>query len=303
MQLLKGYFINLEESKHRRKRIESHLKSLNLDQQYERFPAARGTKSESQQLNLSSGEVGLWKSWLTLLETELKNEDEYLLLHILEDDARLSTQFASTVKEIANYSRNLDMLATDMYVNPSIYKALCEQHDNLKNQKKFAIFHDLYTGCTSSIIITKEKIEKVYNCLEGMFNSGEKLLPIDNFLRLAQKENKIDIARIAPFTTTIEREDIHCSTIQITKNKDKSADLTAALCTILRQELSVEPTPEAVEDILKTMQELATAKSHKHDSDRLKRRTIESLLEVAEREKILRYYYKPSLIGQPDNPQ
>ena len=70
------------------------------------------------------------------------------MLHILEDDARLSAQFISTVKQIADYSQNFDILATDMYVNPSVYRALIDQHEKAERPEKIRnitqFIHRLY---------------------------------------------------------------------------------------------------------------------------------------------------------------
>lgn len=303
MKILKGYYINLDESRKRRKSIEDHLRSLNLANHYRRFPASKGSETEAKGKNLSRGEVGLWKSWLSLLANELKSDEEYSLLHILEDDARLTIDFSNTIREVVAYSHNFDMLATDMYVNPSIYNALVKQHNQLKNQNKFAIHHGLYTGCTSSIVIAKGKIQKVYSQLKEAFTSNQYILPIDNYLRLAHKENKIEIARMAPFTTTIEKDDVLKSTIQSLDKQEKAVVLTTTLCTLLRKELSVDESRESACEILKVIQKLAITNRNDLQPGEVDKVIIQRLLEIASRENLLRYSYKSNLIGQPDNPQ
>ena len=153
------------------------------------------------------------------------------------------------------------------------------------------------------MIIPKDKIEKVYELLANKFNEEENLLPLDNYLRLAEKENKINIARMAPFTTTVELTDIHESTIQVSENQDKRIELTTTLCTILRQELFINSRPNAAGEILKILEEIAESCAYEISPLYIKRKATELLLKLAADERLLKYKYKPNLVGQHDNPQ
>ena len=98
-----------------------------------------------------------------------------------------------------------DMLATDMYVNPSIYKSWIESHRKLFREKKIGIIKGIYTGCTSSIVMPMHSCDKILEVLKREWISGKNLIPIDNmFVRLSQNK-EIKIARSAPFVTSVRR--------------------------------------------------------------------------------------------------
>ena len=130
MKKYKGIYINLRESKERDNAFKKQLKVLNISNIYERFEAIKGDEEKARLRNLNSGEFGLWKSWISILKNETINRDTYQFLHIAEDDAKLSWEFVQLMNTIQDQD-NWDLLATDMYVNRSIFKAWSEQHMKL----------------------------------------------------------------------------------------------------------------------------------------------------------------------------
>ena len=66
----RGRFINLNDSKARRYEIEENLQKLNIINRYSRFEAIKGDPAEAKARNITTGELGLWQSWLNLLNEE-----------------------------------------------------------------------------------------------------------------------------------------------------------------------------------------------------------------------------------------
>ena len=135
---------------------------------YQRFNAIKGdkTKETITKKNLSDGEIGIWKSWIKILETESRNKHKnYRYLHIIEDDAVISKEFYQIIERIASNNFPFDILITDMYVNPPLYKELSGEYRKLIKLGKYAITTDLYSGCIASVIIPTEKINYILNSI------------------------------------------------------------------------------------------------------------------------------------------
>ena len=85
--------------------------------------------------------------------------------------------------------------------------------------------------------------------------------------------------------------------------KEEAVVLTTTVCTLLRQELSVNENHESACEILRIIQKLAITNQNDLQPGEVDKMIIRKLLEIASKENLLRYSYKPNLIGQPDNPQ
>lgn len=301
---LRGRFINLRESTDRRKEIEDQLDELNVSQYYERFEAIRGEKYEAERRGLNSGELGLWKSWLKILEEEENLcQQDYVYLHIIEDDCILNEKLYSLLQNNRGINRKFDAIATDMYVNPSVYEVLKERCILNRSNSVTQIVR-LYTGCTSSVLIHSSKIKKVYSTLAEVFANTKILLPIDNYFRKSDKDDRLCIGVTLPFLSSIRQERIVESTIQGTGKENSGITLTQELCSILRKELSISP--NEANDIKKLIEVYAELVRHK-EGEGIGRTnndiTIEAILKGAEQKKILEYKYRKGLKGEANNPQ
>ena len=133
MANIRGFYVNLDHCEERRQRLERNLKRLEIAQRYERFPAISGDEQNAKVRGMNAGEFGIWQTWLELLRnvsTTATSDWDYL--HVLEDDAEISSQFIDFCDQLSGSEPVFHLLVTDMYVNPSIYRALAEQHDQMK---------------------------------------------------------------------------------------------------------------------------------------------------------------------------
>ena len=142
MSHLQGRYINLSTSTDRRRKTEESLKSLGIHDYYSRYEAIQGNNDDAKRIGLSAGELGLWLSWLDLLQEEIKNENNYEYLHIIEDDVIISQAFAKLIRNHIQINTNFDILMTDMYVNPSIYLGIKEEYKSKAKQGTIEIKKD-----------------------------------------------------------------------------------------------------------------------------------------------------------------
>ena len=75
-----------------------------------------------------------------------------------------------------------DIIFTDMYVNPSIYLAFGDEYRKNLASGRIQIISNIYTGCLSSCLIHKNKIQKIYNLLNEHYAKSTSLKPLDNTL-------------------------------------------------------------------------------------------------------------------------
>ena len=121
---VKGIYINLRQSKARRERIEKNLRELNINDNYSRFEAIDGSTIQTGRKNLNNGELGLWMSWMKLLNEAGKMKNEYEYFHFIEDDALLTKEFIAMLSSLGNTRAEHDIIVTDMYTNPDIFLKL-----------------------------------------------------------------------------------------------------------------------------------------------------------------------------------
>ena len=301
MKKFKGIYINLAECTERRRQFKEQLETLGISEYYARFEAIKGDKHEAKCRGISAGEIGLWKSWIKILEDQRKKKTDYYFIHIAEDDALLSKTFVELIGKL-EVEPDWDMLATDMYVNPSIYNSWIESHRKLFRDKKIGIIKGIYTGCTSSIVIPIHSCEKILEVLKREWMSGKNLIPIDNmFVRLSQNK-ELKIARSAPFVTSVREESIKDSTIQSQINANQAIVSTQQICFHLRRQLSIFNTGNDVIQVASELMKLAdiSGEDMKHN---IEDRLIADLIEILDMNKLARYKQRKNLIGEPLNKQ
>ena len=258
MAIVRGRYISLAESAERRSRLEQHLQELGVTERYSWFPAIRGDAKTAATRSLKAGELGLWHSWLQLLQEELnQSEQNYDWLHIVEDDAELSRPFLVFCEHLKPDIPTFDLLFTDMYVNPSIHRSLAHSHRDLNVRGAIKVKTDLYTGCTASVMLHRQRIPAVLRCLQDCVEAGDSLIPLDNQLRRFFHQRQLSFVRTAPFITSVLDASIESSTIQKPGKCHRSVVLTQQVCTNLRRQLSVLKNSDSNHKLIHLMHELS----------------------------------------------
>ena len=297
MAIVRGRYISLGESAERRSRLEQHLQELGVAERYSWFPAIRGDAKAAATRSLRAGEVGLWHSWLQLLQEELKQpEQNYDWLHIVEDDAELSRPFLVFCERLKPDIPRFDLLFTDMYVNPSIHRSLAHSHRDLNVRGTIRVKTDLYTGCTASVMLHRKRIPAVLRCLKNCVKAGDSLIPLDNQLRRLFHQRQLSFVRTAPFITGVLDASIAASTIQQSDKSHRSVVLTQQICTNLRRQLSVLNSSNATHGLIKLMQELNRDRRYAQPSA-LETDISLKLMQLAESQDLFRYGLQPRLMG------
>lgn len=293
----RGYYINLSRDKLRKEKLLKHLKQLGQDKNYKRLDAQLGDDAEKERRGLKKGEHGIWRSWINLLD-DIAKESTDELIHVMEDDAILSTELYNFIGRLSAKKIRADIICTDMYVNPSVYKTLsplCPKHGS---NEITAI--EVYTGCLSSCILTEDGARKLREYVKDEFKNGDSLIPIDNYIRRLQSEKKIKIITILPFLTTVNIESITESSIQERENLDKTVNETQIFCTYLRRQLSIH---HSHEDIHFALESLIRIIKYRGLSTLENERFLISLTEYLFEHDILVYAKDRRLEGEKENPQ
>ncbi|MAH57971.1 MAG: hypothetical protein CMN91_05985, partial [Synechococcus sp. ARS1019] len=284
MAVIRGRYISLAESLERRSRLEQHLQELGVQERYSWFPAVHGDTETAAARGLRPGEWGLWQSWLQLLKEELTHtQSSYDWLHIVEDDAELSGHFLAFCDHLREGQPTFDLLFTDMYVNPSIHRSFAEEHQRLETLGQIQLKTDLYTGCTSSVLIHRQRIPLVLSRLQECLSGSRSLLPLDNQLLRLFHDKQLNFARTAPFITGVQRNSISESTIQQRNQDHRSVVVTQQICANLRRQLSVLETSNPTNELIHLMHTLAKDYSQPSQEDLTRRISLE-LMHLAEQQ-------------------
>ena len=302
--MIKGYYINLEESETRKRILLNNLEEQGIKQNYQRFNAIKGDPEESSQLNLRAGELGLWKSWMELLRQETHNaQDNYHYLHIIEDDVVMDKTTAKGLKAIEIHDEDFDILFTDMYVNPNIHMQLSKYCKRLSRKGQVRIESNIYTGCTSSVIIKKEKIQKIYQILEEYMDKRGDKIPLDNYIRRLTNSKKIAVRCMIPFITSVRLDQIQNSTIQETELNHKAISISQELCGLMRRDLSyIENPSDMYSQMGKCIHELERILSKKQPGKR-SIDMVDVISKYCMDNELLRYKYEPRLLEEEMNAQ
>ena len=296
---MRGLFINLDEAVERREQIIGHLRELGLEQTYQRFSARRGDPSEAGARNLNTGELGLWKSWLELLEEQVgaAEANEFDYLHILEDDAELSSLLPVFLQGLGPERNDFDLLFTEMYASPAYWMKMTKEVELIRKSNKIVLHRKDYNGCTSSILVPKKRVTFIQEILSKCFQRTTELLPLDNYLRSLYCNQKISIACTLPYLSAVRVDKIRNSTIK--NDQSHLMKLTQELNALLRRHLSVLKDDKTGTSVNEAILRLITA----HQSDHFSEKLIKAGLGIVIDDQLCRYKLDPRLKGQPNNPQ
>ena len=131
-----------------------------------------------------------------------------------------------------------------MHVNPLVHMATYESCLKLKKNREIRIQKNLYTGCTSSVIIKKENANKILKLLKNYMSTCGPKIPLDNYLYRLMYEKKLKVCGTLPFVTSIRLELIQRSTIQESNKKLSGVRLSQKFCSLLRRDLSYIDNPK-----------------------------------------------------------
>lgn len=306
MPKVKGIYISLEECHERRTRLETHLSELNIRKNYSYYKAIKGEECEGKIRGLKKGEIGIWKSWIDILRNEVRDTTKvYEYLHVIEDDAILSNELLAFLEKLPTENVGFDILYTDMYVNPIVYKQLSPEHKELRAKKHIKVIKGVYTGCMSSCLIHRSRIDKILNELEKYINNEKFLIPIDNYIRRLMLAQVLKICYTAPFLTCVDKRSIANSTIQVREYSKNSVTLSQEFCYYLRKNLGINEIEE--EEILESCKLLLDITKNLVEcvDDKIDQTTeiIDYLVTYCLEKKVLRYKLEPRLKNEPMNEQ
>lgn len=218
-----GFYINLDRSLKRREEIVTQLRQLELLSQYSRFPAADGNVLNLKDSPLRAGEIGCFTSHYLLLEKNLNQTNH---LHVIEDDVILSRATNPVLQELLNSGSldAFDIIFTDTCLPFDLsiikgYKSLFDssterdESGRIVSIGKYTLINlkELYVAATSSFLVHKNSIAKLYNLLREGMEIGPRT-PIDLFIRDKIREGLISAACIFPFVTSIQIDHLISST-------------------------------------------------------------------------------------------
>jgi GR25 family glycosyltransferase involved in LPS biosynthesis len=241
-----GFYINLDRSPQRREDIVAQLEQLQLLSQYTRFSGADGNVLNCNS-SLRIGEIGCFTSHYLLLE---KNLTETHHLHVMEDDVILSHATNPTLRMLLDSEAfdNFDIIFTDTLLpfdSLAIrkYKTLFDnsveknESGKITSIKEYTVIdlRECFFACTSSLVIHRNAIVKLYNLLHQEIKVGPRY-PIDLFIREKVYAGEIRAGCIFPFIASIRLENMFDSTIR----DPKKGELSGLAMTLLRHSFFVE---------------------------------------------------------------
>lgn len=200
--MFKGYYINLKHSKDRNNSIKKQLKKLRLEHKYKRIEAINGDKVYNQYITkLDKGSLGCWLSHEKILSSNYNSTEH---LHILEDDALLSSAFIPAFESLQS-KVNWDIIFTDVYfsmMTPSNFCKINEKQKLFKEKKQISLLnlYGIPFNGTTSYFINKNSIEKFDKLMGRDYSSTFKH---DSKINYLIQTKKLNAYTMMPFTTSI----------------------------------------------------------------------------------------------------
>jgi GR25 family glycosyltransferase involved in LPS biosynthesis len=253
-----GRYISLDRSTLRRGRLEQQLRELGIAHAYSRFPAIDGARMREAPGSVSPREYGCFASHAQLLREACSVPTH---LHVLEDDALLSPEFAPAVAEVIGQGvlDEFDLLFTDLFVSWDPLQIASLERVRLRNTRMdprsgqesltgVTVFdlHHKSLACTSSYLVARRSIERVAGLLEGALATGPAR-PVDLVMRQLVDTGVLKAACVVPFVTSVALDVAAGSTVH---GDLVGAELSRLACTILRHTFFVRPDWSAIEKVL-----------------------------------------------------
>jgi GR25 family glycosyltransferase involved in LPS biosynthesis len=205
-----GYFINLDRSRDRRRRVESELAKVGLAKKYKRFAAIDGHTLKLGDYGITPSEAGCFLSHLGVLKAGQKTNRHF---HVLEDDAILSRNFAIHLKSImGSVIGNFDIVFTDMWLPIDQADVLLSMYKEYVTRGILTVIADNYAACTASYVVNINAAGKLIRLLGDEVRSGMKS-PLDLYIGNLVASGAVKIGCLFPFVSSIRMDSVMASTI------------------------------------------------------------------------------------------
>jgi GR25 family glycosyltransferase involved in LPS biosynthesis len=205
-----GYFINLDRSRDRRRRVESELAKVGLAKKYNRFAAIDGHTLKMGDYGITPGEAGCFLSHLGVLKAGQKTNRHF---HVLEDDALLNRSFATHLKSImGSVIDNFDIVFTDMWLPLDQTDVLLSMYKEYVTRGVLTVIADNYAACMASYVVNIDAADKLIRLLGDEVRSGMKS-PVDLYIGNLVASGAVKVGCLFPFVSSIRMESVMVSTI------------------------------------------------------------------------------------------
>ncbi len=204
-----GHYINLDRSPARRASIERQLAIRGLSSLYSRFTAIDGSRLAPVP-GLTPAELGCARSHSELL---LAITPKARFVHILEDDAILSTNFVDVLDNFieSNYFDEFDIIFTDVFpfdTSPASVRKLKSAYDLAMSGEtpRFRLIdlRGFAFGGSNSYLINTKSLRKVLMAVNGGVLRGQKPEPVDLLLRREINSNALRAVCVFPFISAVD---------------------------------------------------------------------------------------------------
>ena len=242
---IRGFYINLDRSTDRRRRMEWQLERLSLLGSYTRHVAVKGNVPQIKGSPLTDGEIGCFASHCAVLQRAAALGRA---VHVMEDDVLLSGEASVLLADIpqSGWLDQFDIVFTETFIPIdleylrfywSAYRTFRQAKDAGTANSSFSILdlrHRLFAGMTSYVVSAKAAAT-IGLLLEQELQRGPAA-PVDLFVRKLIHEGHLRAACIFPFVTSIDLRDALATTIA---NRYGGHESVLA-CNILRYSFFVE---------------------------------------------------------------
>ncbi len=239
-----GVYINLDRSAGRRAAMEVEMARYGLHDRYRRFPGADGNVL-GVPTALTDSEMGCLTSHYLVLKEHL---DSPTHLHVLEDDAMLSSVMHGTVSYLIASAAidKYDLLFLDSVGDPFgdgglqyVRQAKRAYDDCIKrnaqgNVELLRLVRTEYIGASTSYLINRESTRKLLAVYDQALADGAKV-PVDLLIRNKGREGALRVGCVFPFLTSVRLDEVETT---ITGRASDAASVVAI--NLLRHSFFVE---------------------------------------------------------------
>jgi GR25 family glycosyltransferase involved in LPS biosynthesis len=231
-----GFYINLDGSVERRRRLEAQLAHYRLTSRYRRFAAIDGARIERGSSTSRPAEIGCFHSHAEVVRQNLGSAAH---VHVLEDDALLCARTEEVLLTLirAGAVDAYDIVFADVYLALEIdqFRAIKTLYDDLVREHgpvdaaDFAGFtivdlKNLRFAALASYLVNRASLAKLHELYAAELARGVHL-PVDLFIRNLTHAGTIRAGCVFPFITSIHLEDTLATTIA--DRYDQSAAVAA----------------------------------------------------------------------------
>jgi GR25 family glycosyltransferase involved in LPS biosynthesis len=213
---LRGFYINLDRSTDRRRKIDEQIERLGLRQVYNRFPAVDGSKLPPAG-KMKPGEVGIFRSHNDVLAGARKGGQ---FIHVLEDDALLS-EFMLPAIELAigrGMFDRFDVIFTDVggIDDFRVVRDLKLRYDEIIPFRAEKSFYDKLQlidlarfnfAAMSSYIVSPRGADRLL-AIYGQEAKRGLTIPVDLVVKREVRQGRLRAACFFPFLTSIDIEGV-----------------------------------------------------------------------------------------------